>query len=358
MRRRAAVIVALAGALGAAPALAGCSVQTAGAPKGHLTVTAMFDDSQNLVTGHSVQMSDVKIGTVTGVRLVGYRSKVTMSIEDAYRLPVGTSAEVAVTSLLGENYVRLAMPPGADMKRGPFMRTGQQITRTSVQPAFEQVVGQAGPLLKALAGDDVATVVDAGATALDGNGTKLNGMVRKSGDLLQVFADQRAELGRSVDRFAKLGRALAAGEDELAAAPGQLEKTTRLLNDNKDRMVRTVAELTRMARLLNDRVLEGRVARLKTLLDQLDPVLARLAGDRERLTGLINGLVMFEETFPRASYDGQLLLYPLLKFVLPDGSIFPRPGSTVQREGAGESSIPPELAKALPGLVRVMEPAR
>ncbi|RAY16023.1 virulence factor Mce family protein [Actinomadura craniellae] len=341
----------LALAVAAAWGLAGCSLPTTGAPQGDMTVTAVFADSQNLVSGHSVQLADVKIGSITGVELDTrtYKTKVTMSLMDGYRLPVGTSAEVAVTSLLGENFVRLSLPPGGSLSRGPFIADGGQITRTSVQPQFEQVVGQAGPLLKALAGDDVATVVNAGATALDGNGEKLNAMLAKSSDLLRIVGAQRAELGASVDRMAKLSRSLARGEDQLGRAPRELERTTRLLNENKDKILKTVENLTRMARLLNDRVLEGRVQRFKTLVNQLDPVLAQLAGDRQRLTRLINGLVSFEQQLPKATYDGQLLLYAVLKFVTADGKIIPA-GSTGGGGGAAPARLPAGVQGAFPTL--------
>jgi len=150
--------------------VSGCSYQTAGAPKGDLTLTATFDDVQQLVAGHSVQMADITVGTVTKVELVGYKARVTLSIEDDVKIPQGTRAEIKVTSLLGENYVELQMPPGRSMSTGPFLADGGVISNTGVQPSFEEVVGRAGPLIEALAGDDVATVVNAGATALDGNG--------------------------------------------------------------------------------------------------------------------------------------------------------------------------------------------
>ena len=35
-------------------ALTACTLQTAGAPKGRLTLSAVFDDAQHLVTGHAV----------------------------------------------------------------------------------------------------------------------------------------------------------------------------------------------------------------------------------------------------------------------------------------------------------------
>jgi phospholipid/cholesterol/gamma-HCH transport system substrate-binding protein len=332
--------------------LSACSVRTAGAPTGSRTLTAEFSDAQNLVSGHSVQMSDVKVGTVTKVELVeGYRAKVTMSIKRGVKIPKDTAAEIAVTSLLGENFVRLTPPP--NMARGPFLADGQQLTKTSVQPQFEQVVGKAGPLIEAVAKGNVATIVDAGATALNGNGPKLNAALAKSSMLLQIFGLQRQQLGVAVDQLATLGRSLAAGESELTRAPGELERTTRLLNENKGKILNTVEELTRTARLLNNNVLEGRILRLKTLIRQLDPVLAQLGGDRKRLTRLINGMVQFEQKLPRAAYDGQLLIYPVLKFELPGGAVV-LPGGGEEQQQSPPPELPDDVKDALPDIDDVL----
>jgi phospholipid/cholesterol/gamma-HCH transport system substrate-binding protein len=331
--------------------LSACSVRTAGAPQGDLTLTATFSDAQNLVSGHSVQMSDVKVGTVTKVELAeGYRAKVTMSFKGGIKIPKGTAAEIAVTSLLGENFVRLTPPP--NMAAGPFLADGQKITRTSVQPQFEQVVGKAGPLIEAVAKGNVATIVDAGATALNGNGPMLNAALAKSSALLQIFGQQRQQLGVAVDQLATLGRSLAAGDSELARAPGELERTTRMLNENRDELLNTVEELTRTARLLNNNVLEGRILRLKTLIRQLDPVVAQLGGDRKRLTRLINGMVQFEQKLPRAAYDGQLLIYPVLRFELPGGAVALPGGGEKQQNPL--PSVPDDVKDALPDIDDVL----
>ncbi|WP_433334178.1 MCE family protein [Spirillospora sp. CA-294931] len=335
--------------------ISGCSYKTAGAPRGKLTLKATFDDVQGLVPGHSVMMSDIKIGSVTGIGLDKrtYRATVTISIKDGHQIPRGTRAEIKVTSLLGENYVDLMLPPGGRMDRGPFLASGNSIDNTSVQPAFEQVVGQAGPLLKSLAGNDVATVVNTGATALNGNGHRLNTTIAKSGDLLKVFADQRAELGRSIDQFARLGRSLAKGSDALNRAPGELERTTALLNENKGKILDAVEKLTKMSYELNDKVLEGRVGRFRTLLKDLDPVLAQLGDNRKRLTDLVNGLVTFEGKFPRAVWDGQILLYPLLRIVWPDGTpVFPGLG----QETRSKQKLPKDVRGTLPDLDKLWGP--
>jgi len=336
-------------------AVSGCSYKTAGAPKGDLTLTATFDDAQGLVAGHSVQMSDITIGTVTKVELVGYKAKATLSIEDGIKVPQGTRAEIKVTSLLGENYVDLRLPPGGSMDRGPYLASGAAITDTSVQPAFEQVVGQAGPLVQALAGDDVANVVNAGATALDGNGQKLNKTIAQASGLLRMFAAQRIELGESVDRFARLGRSLANESDALAQTPEQIERTTRMLNDDKEKIIRTVDRLTKMAHELNEKVLEGRIKRFRRLLQNLDPVLQQLGSSRKQLSALVEGLVSFSYKIPLASYDGQLLLYPVIRISWPDGSpVFPGLGKQ-QTKKTGSNKLPKQLEGALPDLEKILE---
>jgi phospholipid/cholesterol/gamma-HCH transport system substrate-binding protein len=333
--------------------LTGCSIRTAGAPMGDHTLTATFDDAQNLVTGHSVQLSDVKVGTVTSVKLVGYRARVTMSIMSNVQIPQGTSAEIAVTSLLGENFVRLTPPQGADLQKGPFLANGAEITQTSMQPQFEQVVEKAGPIIEALANNDVATVVDAGATALGGKGEQLNSMVAKSSNLLELFGRQRKELGVAVDQLARLGRSLDSGKDEFDQAPERIERTTRLLVQNKDKVLRTIRELTRLARALDDRVLEGRVLQLRRTLLELDPVLQTLGNNGTRLTRLLAGVVAFEQKVPRATYDGHLLLYPILRLVLPNGTVVP--GDRLRQVGNKVEGLP---SKLVPGADEVPQGLR
>jgi phospholipid/cholesterol/gamma-HCH transport system substrate-binding protein len=339
--------------------LSACSIRTLGAPTGDVKLVATFDDAQNLVPGHSVQLADVKIGSVTAVKLVGYRVKVTMSIKNEYKIPVGTAAEISVTSLLGENYVKLKLPPNASMAGGPFLANGAEITQTSVTPQFETITAKAGELLKALAGNDLSTVVTAGATSLGGNGPKLNALVAKSSQLVDVFGRQREQLGTAVEELARLGRSLANGQDQLAQAPGELERTTSLILANKDKALTLVRNLTRTARLLNQKVLLGRVAELRTTLNRLDPVLQQLGSDRARLTSLVNGLERFVNRLPRATYDGQLLLYPILKIVLP-GQTKPIDfggGTTSAKTKKGATASDPlaKLRDLLPNLDQLLE---
>ncbi|MGI8332955.1 MlaD family protein [Actinomadura scrupuli] len=310
MRRLCAVL-----ALVLTAAMSGCSYQTAGSPQGGLTLTADFTDIQNLVVGHAVQISNVQVGTVTAVKVVGtranYRARVTMSIKKGIKVPVGTTAQLSITSLLGENYVALTPPP-AGLNTGPFMADHAQIGSTSVVPAFEQVVGKAGPLLSALSGNDIATIVDAGSAAFAGKGPELAKMIKQTDSLLSLFASQRAQLDAAVTDLAKLGRDLAKGRDELGRLPAGLAKATKVIADERYRLLDTISKITQLAKVTNDTVLVGRTRQLRQMITQLGPVIGTLASDQTNLAGLITNMQDFVNKVPRAIFNGQLLLYPIL----------------------------------------------
>ncbi|MFC6403116.1 MCE family protein [Planobispora longispora] len=219
---------------------AACSLQSFGAPSGDLTLVATFDDVQSLVVGHSVQISDVRVGSVTDIRLEGYRAKVTMSVEDGHRVPEGTSATVAKTSILGENYVELNLPAGKDMTTGPFMADGATISETSVEPDIEQVTQRAGPLIDALGAQDVNAILDAAATGIGGKGEDLNRLLRQTTEVTAAYAESRRDLARTIDGLAKLGDELAKGSDELDKLPGSVEAATARLNHGRKHVKKTL----------------------------------------------------------------------------------------------------------------------
>jgi phospholipid/cholesterol/gamma-HCH transport system substrate-binding protein len=109
-----------------------------------------------------------------------------------------------------------------------------------------------------------------------------------------------------------------------------------------------------MARELNDKVLEGRIRRFRQLLNDLDPVLQQLGNNRKRLTAVVDGLVAFSYKIPLASYDGQLLLYPIVRVTWPDGRpLFP--GLSEPQKKQASPKIPPKLGDALPDLEKLLE---
>lgn len=246
------VVLALALVLSAC----GCTLQTIGAPTGDMRLTAKFDDVQSLVVGHSVQISDIRVGTVVGIELVGHRAEVTMSLKDDVRVPVGTTAAIAKTSLLGENYVRL-QPPGNAMGTGPYLASGAAIGRTSVQPDLEQISARLGPLLAALGGQEISTISRESATALGGRGKRLNTLIKQAAEVSDSYAAASAELGRALDHLAELGHSLRKGGRTIDELPGNIRLATERLQDDRAQVKQAVQELTKLGKSFNTTVSRG-----------------------------------------------------------------------------------------------------
>ena len=311
-----AVAVALAGTA--------CTLQTAGAPKGELSLSTVLDDAQHLVTGHSVRVADVKIGTVTRVELEGFRARVTMSIVDGRRIPEGTTAVLAQTSLLGENYIGLRYPEHFDAENGPFVKHGAEIPTSAVEPQFEQVTDKMIEVVGALATGDLTKLVDATAIALNGRGEELNQLIGQLARVGDVYATQSGDLGRIVDGAGKLGDTLAKGAPEIGTLIDNLAGATTTLAIHRQKIVGTIQRLTEMARALNDHVLEPHGERLGTLLRQIDPVLATVVREKASLNALITNVRTFVTNIEKTYLNGSLLFYVWMStLVTPGGQRIP-----------------------------------
>ncbi|MFI9551811.1 MCE family protein [Nonomuraea endophytica] len=296
-----------------------CSLQALGGTSGDLTIHATFDDVQSLVTGHSVQVSDVKVGSVTEIRLQGYQARVTMEIDGAHRVPQGTTATVAKTSVLGENYVALTPPPGKDLSTGPYLPAGATITDTSVEPDIEQVTEKAGPLIEAIGAQDVNGILDAASTAFAGKGGDVNKLIRQTAEVTDSYAAARTELAVTVDYLARLGDDLAKGEKELDKLPGTLAAATARIAHGRKHVKKAIVALTGLAKEANVTVYPRHAARLRTIMRQLDGVTDAMVRGKEDLKRLMARIQYFIDT-PPITVNGQVLIYVWLKGLLVNDS--------------------------------------
>ncbi len=298
-----------------------CSIQLIGAPRGDLTLYAVFDDVQNLVAGHSVQISDVPVGSVTGIRLQGYKVRVTMSIVDGTRVPAGTTATVAKVSLLGENYVRLEPPKEVS----GFLASEATITETDVQPGLEQVSERVAPVIAALGGQDLGDIVTGLSTGLQGQGPKLHEIIEKATEISDSYAAANRDLADVIDGMGRLGRSLAASGRSLDRLPGTLVETTARVRKDRRELKQAVKELTEMAEAVNAKVGTRHGARLRTLLLRLDAVLGRMIKGKDQLKAFTTGLLTGFAKAPSMTNEGQALIHVWLNGFLPTGSAPKKP---------------------------------
>ncbi len=102
-------------------------------------ITANFSTIGGLNIGDAVQISGVKVGSVSKVDLdpETFLARVTMSIMPSVKLPDDTAALISSTSLLGGRYMELQ--PGASED---LMAPGDRIQYTQAPQNLEQLLGQ------------------------------------------------------------------------------------------------------------------------------------------------------------------------------------------------------------------------
>lgn len=337
---RCAAAAALALASGA------CTLQTAGGPKGDLTLVSRFDDVQHLVVGHSVRVADVPVGTVTDIDLDGYDAVVEMSIRNGRDIPVGTVASVSATSLLGENYVRLRFP---EEVAPPYHEDGDELATGSADASFEELTIQLLAVLRAIEGEDVADIVDAGATAIGGRGDALGGLMRRLDELGDGLIGQSEQLVRAMDSFAVLGSDLAAGSESFGRSIETTAEATGTLAAQGDRVVTMVQELTELAGSLDANVLGPHREELDRILDQLAPVADVLVQDSDTIIALLEALRTASPLLPRMIDDHEALTYGIFDTFYPPGSdepIHPGDGGVLPQ---GSDAVTALLAPAADG---------
>ena len=178
-------------------------------------VTTTFDDVGDLQSRHSVQMADVRIGTIRSVRLTDdFRAEVRMTIDGGRRVPRDSVAVLRTTSLLGEKFVELR--PNGDPGAGPYLRDGDVLDRSLEAPELEFVAEEAIAVLGAVVSTDVASLIETGAEAFGGRGEELGALIQDLAAISASLASRTDELQRIIDGLDATTAQLAAGGGDLA----------------------------------------------------------------------------------------------------------------------------------------------
>ncbi len=113
------------------------STANVGAVSGY-EISANFSGIGGLGIGDDVQISGVKVGSVSRVELAdSYLAKVYMSVDPAIQLPDDTAAFISSESLLGGKFLQLE--PGASED---YLEEGGVILYTQAPQNLEQLLGK------------------------------------------------------------------------------------------------------------------------------------------------------------------------------------------------------------------------
>lgn len=285
---------------------AGCGLP--GRVGGPVELTAIFDDTSDLVVHHSVQVADVRVGSIKRIELTDdFRALVTMDIKEGLDLPADSVAVLRQTSLLGEKFVEIRPRLDDDECEGTnsegVLTDGDRITCTIEAPELETVTEQAVEILSVVAAnrvEDLQTMIETGAVAFGGRSAELRGLIDNLVSISDTLADQTSNLVSIIDGIDSAAATLAAGNDEFDAMLVNLAEATDVLADNRAQAVSTLQELTRLAGTQNRLIFEPYLEQTTQQINQLDAILGEVAAGRDEVGLLLDWLARFVEGVPNA----------------------------------------------------------
>lgn len=236
--RRLLILVLLA-----ALALPACSRDDA------FTVRARFDDVADLVERNSVQVADVRVGTVTDIELTdNYQAMVTMQLDDGVELPSRVSAQLRKTNVLGERFVELVPDPSS----GGQLEDGVLITDTRLVPDLEDVVRTGSELLAAVTADKIAGAIEAGATGVGGRGETFGTLLDDLTQIVSTYDQNSEDIVRLIDGLDKFLADVGPEAELHGEAFAELAKAAKVLNEEDERLLDTIQDVRRLSRTGED----------------------------------------------------------------------------------------------------------
>jgi phospholipid/cholesterol/gamma-HCH transport system substrate-binding protein len=180
--------------------------------------------------------------------------------EKAGAIPENVTAAILPKTLFGQKYVSLQLPANPSAEA---LSAGDTISETDLPLEVEQVLADLYPLLRAVRPADLASTLNAVATALEGRGERLgDNLVRLDGYLTRlnplvpgivedlrlmttvsdIYADVMPEIGRLLRNQVVTGNTLVEKEEELRALFGDVaafsDTARAFLEVNEDNIIR------------------------------------------------------------------------------------------------------------------------
>lgn len=263
-------------------------------------VRAVLEETGGLRNGDRVLVAGIEVGTVTSIEPDFERGLVvaTFDIDAGTDLGTETTAEVALATLLGGRYVRLAgaleapyledVP--ADRRVIPVERTRLplgvidalgQLTSTAEAldaDAIDQLLREAAALAEDNAAptgdilDDVVTL----ATVLNTRRQQIDGLLDDTAEVTGALADRDQAIGQIVDASQALLAEVAARQDQLRLLLGSGSEAARTLADLVERNRDDLATILRDLDATTDVVADG-LPELNTALATAGPTVGALA---------------------------------------------------------------------------------
>jgi phospholipid/cholesterol/gamma-HCH transport system substrate-binding protein len=184
---------------------------------------AEFTDSSGLNVGDDVRVAGVRVGTVTGVKLVHHTTaEVSFTVVRSRSLPTSTIARIRFRNLIGQRYLDITQ--GAGDSHSVLPNHGVLPT-SHTQNALDLTVLFAGfkPLFEGLNAQQINDLSGEIVMALQGEGGSIDLLMGNLADLTNSLADKDQVIGSVIDNLTSVLSAIGSHDTELSDLIVQLQ---------------------------------------------------------------------------------------------------------------------------------------
>lgn len=301
---RSRIAGALLGAVLVATVPAGCGVTLTDLPRPgggvegpSYEISAVFEDVLTLPDGARVRVDGVDVGRVTGIETHDFLAQVAMRIPTRVLLTDKTTAELRITTPLGEGFIELdpgqgtgRLAPGAVLP----------LTATATTASIDDTLTAASLLLTGGGLGQLKTVITELNSALDTKRGDVRKLLRSLTTVLDSFNQRTDDIDRTLNALDGLSGTLAARRDTLLAALRDTAPAAKLLADSTHQLTELLQKLEGFARVADKVVRESR-ADLVATLREIQPVLDALISISGDVAPTLRQLVRFGKFLDEAT---------------------------------------------------------
>lgn len=204
--------------------LTGILAQTLGSfwLTGGTVYRARFTDVTGVLVGDDVRIAGVKVGQVSGVRLVDDGvAELSLRVQSDLPLDSGVRAKVRYRNIVGQRYIALSEGPAT----GHRLRPDELIPLSQTTPALDLTVLFNGfrPLFTALSPQDVNKLAYELIQVLQGEGGTMSSLLQHTASLTNTLADRDAVIGRVITNLNTVLGTLDSRDQQLGETIKQLQ---------------------------------------------------------------------------------------------------------------------------------------
>jgi phospholipid/cholesterol/gamma-HCH transport system substrate-binding protein len=202
---------------------------------GRYALYAELPQSGGLYRTANVTYRGITIGKVTDVEPTERGARATMSIDNGYQIPTDASANVHSVSAVGEQYLDLV----STSNRGPYLRNGQTITKSTVPSQIGPALDAANRGLAVLPKEKVASLLYETSRAVGALGPSLQRLVDATQAIAHDFRGSIDDIDDIIARSAPIIDSQVNSGDEIGRWSANLN-TLAAQTAQQDQAVRSI----------------------------------------------------------------------------------------------------------------------